>query len=101
MEQPEQFDESTGPMVVGGREMRTIKVMREIELTLDVEVEYEDNDDGCGDSSTTGNSMTGRRGRTLVPKSIIVDALELIKAADASVGVDDGDIREKIAEAGR
>lgn len=70
---------------------QTIPTIELYQIPVAVDTEWEDDDDGCGDPSTTGNHMTGRRGRRLVVTAVRFDgtaeqALKLLN--DALEGYD-------------
>lgn len=78
-----------------------VEVTREITYTVEVEIELQDDDDGCGSPSSTGNSMTGRRGtaRAVAKEWKVDDLLELAKAAEAAIDWEDSDIVEAVEAA--
>lgn len=78
----------------------TVSVTREITFNIEVEVEYEYDDDGCGGPSSTGNSMTGCRGKYLVATNYSVDPVTLAKAAEESITLDDDEITDAVNAAG-
>jgi len=49
------------------------KLLIEIELPYSIITDTEDDDDGCGSPSSTGNSMTGRRGSYTVCTGVECD----------------------------
>lgn len=62
-------------------------------LTLEVPVEiqwnWEHDDDGCGSPSSTGNSMTGWRGRYKVAESVGFNGADLAKWMQEQLGAED------------
>jgi len=76
----------------------TVEVTRELTFSVDVEVEWEEDDDGVGDPPASGNSMTGRRGGRWVPSDIDIDVDSLYKAAKSALGTDDDDIQDAVRD---
>jgi hypothetical protein len=73
---------------------KTITVVREVEFEIKVVFEREYDDDGCGSPSTTGNSMTGRRGSGYwVATDYTIDTKSLLRGAELSLSMDDEDIQ--------
>lgn len=84
--------------------MRRLEVTVDITIPVTVTVRYslEHDDDGCGDPSTTGNSMTGRRGRPrpVVDSVALTDprtALETLTNTVAALTTDD-DVLEAVQD---
>jgi hypothetical protein len=77
------------------REME-VEVTREITFKVIVTVKEEDDDDGCGGPSSTGNSMTGYRGSYFVANDYYIDLDSVLDAAKASVTIDDDEITESV-----
>jgi hypothetical protein len=74
----------------------TVTVTREITFDIEVQVDYEYDDDGCGGPSSSGNSMTGYRGKYLVATNYSVDPVTLVKAAEDSITLDDDEITDAV-----
>ena len=74
----------------------TVTVTREITFDVEVVVDYEYDDDGCGGPGSTGNSMTGYRGKYLSAQDFTIDRDTLVKAAEAAVTLDDDEINEAV-----
>jgi len=78
-----------------------VEVTREITFTVEVTIEAVDDDDGCGSPSSTGNSMTGRRGTTkyVAGEIWVVDAKAVKEAAEKACDWEDSDIAEAVENA--
>jgi hypothetical protein len=73
---------------------KRITVVREIEFDITVTLERDYDDDGCGSPSTSGNSMTGRRGRGYwIATDFVIDTKSLIEGANSALFMDDEDIQ--------
>ena len=66
---------------------KTIEIM--LTVPFDVEVEREDDDDGAGSPSVTGNSMTGKRGSFWAIKSVTFDGTAEKALAAINAALDD------------
>jgi len=78
---------------------KKITVVREIEFDITVTLEREYDDDGCGSPSTSGNSMTGRRGRGYwIATDFVIDTKSLIEGANSALSMDDEDIQGEADE---
>jgi len=78
---------------------KRITVVREIEFDITVTLEREYDDDGCGSPSTSGNSMTGRRGRGYwIATDFVIDTKSLIEGANSALSMDDEDIQGEADE---
>ena len=78
---------------------KRITVVREIEFDITVTLEREYDDDGCGSPSTSGNGMTGRRGRGYwIATDFVIDTKSLIEGANSALSMDDEDIQGEADE---
>jgi hypothetical protein len=81
------------------RNTKTISVTREITFDVEVTLDWEYDDDGCGSPSSSGNSMTGYRGKYLVVTDYTVDQPSLIAAANAELDFDCDEFIDAAADA--
>lgn len=73
-------------------------IHREIEIPVTLLVVTDYDDDGCGPPSSTGNSMTGRRGKAFhYIEDYEIDTSELEAAVRRSIKTDDTDLLEEVA----
>lgn len=74
---------------------KIIRVTREITFDVLVTYELEDNGDGNGGYSSTGNSMTGSTGKYYVVSSVEVDDIQsVVEQVQESINADDSEFSE-------
>jgi len=77
----------------------TIKIYRDIAFEVEVALEWQEDDDGVGSPSSTGNAMTGRRGDgRWVAVDFDIDVDSLCEAARKSVSLDDDEVQTAAEE---
>ena len=77
----------------------TIKVYRDIAFEVEVTLEWQEDDDGVGSPSSTGNAMTGRRGDgRWVAVDVDIDVDSLCEAAKKAVSLDDDEVQTAAEE---
>ena len=74
---------------------KTVTVVREIQFDVEVTFEEVEDGDGLGDYGSTGNSMTGSRGRSWVAVDFEINELEVASEALSQLSEDDTEFLEE------
>lgn len=61
---------------------RTVTLTRTITFDVEVTLDWEHDDDGCGSPSSSGNSMTGNRGKYLTVTDYDIDMASVLAAVE-------------------